>query len=207
MDIHAGIPGPDARWLVALCGLRGFRQVEVVFAMGPMRVEYWERGLFVGGLMEGFREGMRALRRERKREGERKKGGFEVGGRQGERRIAAVGEMRRDEEEEEVEVPEWTVWHKSTPGEYTYERVTVLKTAALRRHGWPQWGKGDADGLREGGRCVGPMMGGGEVDLTLEETERPTFHVKELRGRPGGRRVVCDCCAVGDGKKGGERYR
>jgi len=46
----------SCRWVVALCGLRGWRQLDVVFAEKDLVNEYWQRESFMGGLFGGFRD-------------------------------------------------------------------------------------------------------------------------------------------------------
>ena len=53
-DVHYGLP-KSSRWLRALCGLKGWKQLEVVFKARELVTEYWERGRFMQSLFDDFR--------------------------------------------------------------------------------------------------------------------------------------------------------
>ena len=53
-DVHHGLP-KSSRWLRALCGLKGWKQLEVVFKARELVTEYWKRGRFMQSLFDDFR--------------------------------------------------------------------------------------------------------------------------------------------------------
>ena len=218
-DVQYGMPAARIRWLVALCGIKGFKQLDLVWAEQKLLQEYCEReeraatggGVrFVQEILDKFEMAMRGS------------GSTED------------GEARDGEEKS----PEWTLWHQRTPGEPFHERITALRTAAIGRHGHPQWKRGNLQALREGRECVFAWPEGGgrgklvpkpvvvdqqgegppEVDLRNadfwegemwalpvrrggeeesgggEGDGMPDFHVGELLGEPGMRQRVCERC-------------
>ena len=53
-DVHYGLP-KSSSWLRALCGLRGWKALEVAFKSGDLVSEYWDRGGFMQPLFDDFR--------------------------------------------------------------------------------------------------------------------------------------------------------
>ena len=53
-DVHYGLP-KSSRWLRALCGLKGWKQLEVVFGARELVSEYWNRDGFMQPLFDDFR--------------------------------------------------------------------------------------------------------------------------------------------------------
>lgn len=59
-DVHYGLP-KSSRWLRALCGLKGWKQLDIVFSGRGLVDEYWRRGRFVQTLFDDFRSRLRDL--------------------------------------------------------------------------------------------------------------------------------------------------
>ena len=53
-DIHYNLP-KSSRWLRALCALKGWKQLEVVFKTTELLAEYWKFGGFMQSLFDDFR--------------------------------------------------------------------------------------------------------------------------------------------------------
>lgn len=53
-DLHYGLP-KSSRWLTALCGLKGWKQLEVAFKARELVTEHWNRGGFMQSLFDDFR--------------------------------------------------------------------------------------------------------------------------------------------------------
>lgn len=53
-DIHYGLP-KSGRWLTALCGLKGWKHLEIDFMTRDLVDEYWDRGGFMQTLFDDFR--------------------------------------------------------------------------------------------------------------------------------------------------------
>ncbi len=53
-DVHNSLPR-SSRWLRALCGLKGWKQLEVAFKAREIDDEYWARGGFIQPLFDDFR--------------------------------------------------------------------------------------------------------------------------------------------------------
>ena len=53
-DSHYNLP-KSSRWLRELCGLKGWKVLEVEFKSGELVSEYWERGGFIQALFDDFR--------------------------------------------------------------------------------------------------------------------------------------------------------
>ncbi|CAF9908212.1 hypothetical protein IMSHALPRED_006612 [Imshaugia aleurites] len=53
-DVHYDLP-KSSRWLRALCGLKGFKQLEIFFKTRELMNEYWSRGGFIQTLIDDFR--------------------------------------------------------------------------------------------------------------------------------------------------------
>lgn len=53
-DVHYNLPR-SSRWLRALCGLKGWKILEVAFKSGDLVSEYWKRGGFMQSLFDDFR--------------------------------------------------------------------------------------------------------------------------------------------------------
>lgn len=53
-DVHYGLP-KSSRWLRALCGLKGWKQLEVGFKSTELVSEHWKRGGFMQPLFDEFR--------------------------------------------------------------------------------------------------------------------------------------------------------
>lgn len=56
-DVHYGLP-KSSGWLRALCGLKGWKQLEISFRTRELINEYWGRGAFLQTLFDGFRSGL-----------------------------------------------------------------------------------------------------------------------------------------------------
>ena len=53
-DVHYGLP-KSSKWLRALCGLKGWKQLEVSFKATELTPEHWKRGPFMQSLFDDFR--------------------------------------------------------------------------------------------------------------------------------------------------------
>lgn len=56
-DVQYGLP-KSSRWLRALCGLKGWKQLEISFGTLELINEYWARGAFMQTLLDEFRSGL-----------------------------------------------------------------------------------------------------------------------------------------------------
>lgn len=164
----------SARWLGAICGLWGWRQLEVEFREGDVEREYWERGAWVQALFEDFRR--------RVGDGDLDGNGEGSGKGNGEGNGKGNG------------YPPFTIWHKQAFAPF-HEIITVLRTEDLHAHGSPEWRRGDLRRLREGRECV--LAPEGE-----EGSWRSGFHVGERMGLPTARQGRCGWCAASEGGGG-----
>ena len=202
------IPGPGCEWLIAICQLQGFKQLEIVFSEGDLVQEYWERGRFIRPLLRNFATAVEVGRLD---EDSRKKvpegwsvrnwthdGSYDSSYSD----ILPVGKKMVTDESSHLKLPEWTAWHKWTPDEDFGERITLLRTQDLHRHRYPQWGRDDVEVLRLGNACVHPRFAEGSVLVEgssgrgglFAEIPPPSFHVGELLGNPKGRKRFCEHC-------------
>ena len=53
-DVHYRLPS-SSRWLVALCGLKGWKRMTITFNTMELVEEYWKRGRFMQTLIDDFR--------------------------------------------------------------------------------------------------------------------------------------------------------
>lgn len=56
-DVHHDLPR-SSTWLKALCGLKGWKQLEIAFQTRELVNEYWKRGGFMQTLFDDFRLGL-----------------------------------------------------------------------------------------------------------------------------------------------------
>lgn len=54
-DVYHGLPH-SPRWLLALCNMKGWKQLDIEFRECEMEAEYWEGNAFLQPLLENFRQ-------------------------------------------------------------------------------------------------------------------------------------------------------
>ena len=62
-DVHYRLPS-SSRWLVALCGLKGWKRLTITFTTMGLVEEYWKRGRFMQTLIDDFRSCIGSLDEE-----------------------------------------------------------------------------------------------------------------------------------------------
>ena len=166
--VQYGMPGPACGWLVALCQLQGFKQLEFVFAENLLEMEYWERGRFIDPLISNFTEAMAT-------------------GRAGEGKAPewTLWQKWTPDEDfgERLSVLRTRDLHLHRYPQWAKEDVEVLRwrSKCLR----PGFVRGDV--LVEGAAGRGGVFA---------ESDPPSFHLGELLGDPKRRKRVCGHCNV-----------